>query len=228
MMINLGMGSVLVALALLASVVLLLAHHKQSVKRRQLRLLSEVFAENPAHELSLAQRHREAIGSSDFVYGEIHYYSLLDVLAIANLEPGNTFVDLGSGSGFAVLTAAIHYPQCLCVGVELLSSLHELSQQMQQAVLKHRFAPRSLAVQWEKGDYLQYDLHSADVVYCNAAALSESSWAQLIERFQQQLRPGARIITVSKRLKSSEFTVLGDGLWPMSWGWASVFVYQRQ
>ena len=77
-----------------------------------------VGAAGPADALSHVGSH---------TYGEISADGFAQVLAIADPQPGEVFIDLGSGTGKAVLVAAALYPFSKVVGVEFVAPLHEAS-----------------------------------------------------------------------------------------------------
>ena len=52
---------------------------------------------------------------------------LIQILHEAGARPGQSFVDLGSGTGRAVLAAALTFGLRRCVGVEMMKSLAEAS-----------------------------------------------------------------------------------------------------
>ena len=86
----------------------------------------------------LSREHRSSVVTSatddnkSLTYGEIHPESFLQILGLAvkNLPVGTTirFCDLGSGTGKAVLTAALSSFRFLKVlGIEIVPGLHELA-----------------------------------------------------------------------------------------------------
>ena len=65
------------------------------------------------------------------IYGEVKFEVLSEVfLKSILLPPGGVFVDLGSGVGRAVFAAAMLHDFKKCVGIEILQSLFEESQQI--------------------------------------------------------------------------------------------------
>jgi hypothetical protein len=57
-------------------------------------------------------------------YGEVASDGFAEILALAEPQPGEAFIDLGSGSGKAVVLAAALYPFSKAVGVEFVRALH--------------------------------------------------------------------------------------------------------
>jgi hypothetical protein len=57
-------------------------------------------------------------------YGEVASDGFAEILALAEPQPGEAFIDLGSGSGKAVVLAAALHPFSKAVGVEFVRALH--------------------------------------------------------------------------------------------------------
>ncbi|CAE7600631.1 ANK1, partial [Symbiodinium pilosum] len=62
----------------------------------------------------------------ELTYAEVEFAPFCQLLnRVAQPQPGETFLDLGSGSGRAVLAAALAFPGLRCCrGYELLGPLH--------------------------------------------------------------------------------------------------------
>ena len=56
--------------------------------------------------------------------GEVASDGFAEILALAEPQPGEAFIDLGSGSGKAVVLAAALHPFSKAVGVEFVRALH--------------------------------------------------------------------------------------------------------
>ena len=86
---------------------------------------------DPSRAAALAEAdaaaHVEGLGEGEHLYGEVTFDSLAGLLRAVAPEPGAVFLDLGSGCGRAVFTAALTQPFRECRGVELLPSLFEES-----------------------------------------------------------------------------------------------------
>ena len=77
-----------------------------------------VFSSTPAEALSHVGSH---------TYGEVSAEGFAEILQLVQPHAGEVFVDLGSGTGKAVLTAAALHPFAKAVGVEFVAALHEAS-----------------------------------------------------------------------------------------------------
>jgi tRNA A58 N-methylase Trm61 len=114
------------------------------------------------------------------------------MLILAELKPGETLYDLGSGDGRAVIMAAKDFG-ARSVGVELredlvkraLSNIHELGLETRAHVLQN--------------DIFKVDLSEADVVFLY---LTTSANEKVKPKLEAELKPGARIV-------SHDYEVLG-------------------
>jgi len=70
-----------------------------------------------------------------FMYGEIEFFAFKRILRIAtkNMElPIRKFYDLGSGCGRAIVTAALCCDINELIGIEVLTSLHEMAENIRE------------------------------------------------------------------------------------------------
>lgn len=114
------------------------------------------------------------------------------MLVLAELKPGETFYDLGSGDGRAVIMAAKDFG-AKAVGIELredlakraLSSIYELGLDRRVRILQD--------------DIFKVDLAPADVVFLY---LTTSANEKIKPKLESDLRPGTRIV-------SHDYEILG-------------------
>jgi tRNA A58 N-methylase Trm61 len=114
------------------------------------------------------------------------------MLILAELKPGETFYDLGSGDGRTVIMAAKDFG-AKAVGVELredlvkkaLNSIYELGLERRAQILQD--------------DIFKVDLTPADVVFLY---LTTSANEKIKPKLESELRPGARVV-------SHDYEILG-------------------
>jgi hypothetical protein len=98
-----------------------------------------------SYKLSDVEAQRQGLSRAsdtlDLTYGNTAFAAIVEGLTAAAPRNGGVLYDLGSGSGHAVLAAALSFGLSRCVGVEILRGLHE------QATVpaRHFEALRSLA-----------------------------------------------------------------------------------
>lgn len=107
------------------------------------------------------------------------------MLEMANMKPGETFYDLGSGDG-RVLIAAVEKYKVKAVGVEISP---KLVAKATASIQKAGLASQAHVVQ---GDLLSVDFSDADVV---ALYLSTPANERLRPHLERYLKPGARIVS---------------------------------
>lgn len=101
-------------------------------------LNSEQVQEKQLADVSDEYIRQWIIDDGSLVYGELDRQELENYFAAMAplLSPGGHFVDLGSGLGKVVISAALHYPFQSCKGIELLSYRHKLGQERLQEIIK--------------------------------------------------------------------------------------------
>jgi SAM-dependent methyltransferase len=108
-----------------------------------------------------------------------------EMLKLADIGPGDTVYDLGSGDGRLVITAAKRFG-ARGVGVELQKELVELAS---AGAAKEGVADR---VKFLQGDLFESDIREATVV---TLYLLPRFVTRLVPKLRAELRPGARIVS---------------------------------
>lgn len=82
-----------------------------------------------AQDISNEEKNFSIQFASGLIYGEVNYASFLYILQHCQIRPGEVFVDLGHGTGKAMITTALAYGDVLSriYGIELLHPLFEES-----------------------------------------------------------------------------------------------------
>lgn len=178
-----------------------------------------------AEETGLSEKHGTAL-----VYGDVDLGLMLRGLGLAGVQNGDRVVDIGSGYGRVVLTAACAYdggegtrvqsvtgierismPVTLCARVpSILPMLHEYAREMD----------RKIRDQWAElpetnfvlGDFRtcergKHALQKADVVFAFATTWPavDGVGTELGTALQESLKVGARAVLVDTRLPDAEF-----------------------
>jgi ubiquinone/menaquinone biosynthesis C-methylase UbiE len=108
-----------------------------------------------------------------------------ELLKMADIRSGEFLVDLGSGDGRIVITAASQYG-ARGFGIDIQQSLVDLAGE------NARKAGVADSVRFVAGDLFNTDLSRADVV---TVYLLPSSVPNLVPKLQRELRPGTRIVS---------------------------------
>jgi SAM-dependent methyltransferase len=107
------------------------------------------------------------------------------MLELADIRPGETLYDLGSGDGRVLITAAQRY-HAKAVGIEISETLVKSTT---ERIQKMGLASDARVIQ---GDLLQIDLSPADIVTIYLATDSNEILRPNLEKY---LRPGARVVS---------------------------------
>jgi len=210
-------------------------------KERQA-LYDEIFGSFPAfHGKHVSRSARDAAGlsASTLVYGEIEYASFyLTLEKISSrlgsehgvmAEPQNdVFYDLGSGVGKPTIAAALSFPFGRCVGLEVLQPLVDASREA-QLVYETKRPADGADVEFYCADITDldaYDWSDGTVVFANSTCFDERLMSKLAD-LAERLRPGAFVVTLTRRLPSPLFHVDDSKLYQMSWGGATVVIQHR-
>lgn len=106
------------------------------------------------------------------------------MLGLADIKPGDTVMDLGSGNGALLMEAAKRGGRA--VGIEMNPFLVRYSR------FRIRHFDFKNAITVYRGDLYKFPLHSADVVFLY---LLPRTVANLRKKLSEELKPGSRVIS---------------------------------
>ena len=157
------------------------------------------------------------LAGDSMVYGEFDISFFSKLLQCAEPNPGEIFVDAGSGAGRLVLAAALLRPQKFanCHGVELSSPLHDAAISARYEFENIQDAPPIAPCQYTLSDCMEGEgleaIQSADVVFSYAVTwANDETHAKLVRCLAQNLSNGARIISVDLPLKDEVVKDIGN------------------
>mmetsp|Transcript_13882 Transcript_13882/g.33247 ORF Transcript_13882/g.33247 Transcript_13882/m.33247 type:complete len:273 (-) Transcript_13882:91-909(-) len=164
------------------------------------------------------QSHKDfkRVPGDGWFYGELSFEGAEELLRHVDAKEGEVFLDMGSGLGKMVLAAALQRWRFKeCRGVEILPELHEKAVEALD-ILRAKLGDDELAklptVQLSLGDMLISPwVSDADIVYCFATCFSAEVLQALIRKFEDEMIPGARLISISKAITSKAFAEWGPG-----------------
>jgi precorrin-6B methylase 2 len=180
--------------------------------------------------LSKQDRQKNYTDSYEMTYGEITFYSLATLLKQINIPEHGVFYDLGSGTGKAVIIAALLYPFKELYGVEKLPSLHHQAEKQAQLLQQQTKRPahcQSQQIQFLNEDLFATDISNADVIYVNATAFFGERKYKLIKKLQE-IKTGGYVLINSKPLPQESFTLIAEPFLPMSWGGCCIYIHQKK
>ena len=115
------------------------------------------------------------------------------IAEFVNPEPGQSVIDLGSGDARVVTHLAKEFPDATVHGVELALPMYVWG------YLRNVLAGNPANVQLRYGNVLHTDLSDIDIVY--VFGTPQSLQKKLKEKFIQELKPTARIISYTFSMK---------------------------
>jgi precorrin-6B methylase 2 len=156
-------------------------------------------------------------------FGEIDMTGFMEALSWCSPKAGETFVDLGSGTAKAVLTAAAAYPFASAVGVEILEALHKAGQSALERCVS---TLQTSDVRLVCADALEYDWSDMDIVFVSLTCFTDD----MVERVRKgalRLAPGARLLVTSKSIDSDSLRLLQRGHLSYGKGKMTFLAYER-
>ncbi|MGM9455094.1 methyltransferase [Legionella bozemanae] len=217
----------------------LLLHLK--FKRKQINVLrwqkllnlqehAQVFRQiyTDANGFMLSQNARHVHDAMEYAYGEIEFLSFIALLSLTNPNKNTVFYDLGSGTGKAVLACSMVFPICKSIGIELFPELYlDSCKRRDQLAAMKNYAEQTKKIQFILGDFLKVNLDDATLVFINSTAFFGPTWEKLCAKLDH-LPHLNTVITTSKTLSSTHFTVTTRTKVEMSWGVVFAYVHTRK
>lgn len=205
--------------------------------KRRIKLFNTIYKEIDGFNISKETREElNILSDSSLTYGEVDFISFKEIIDLAKPRQNDRFYDLGSGTGKAVIIAAMCFDFSACKGIELLQPLYKLSCQalnfLQTKVDKDkknilRVVKHLPEIKFYNQNFIKADFSTANILFINATCYSIECWDELMKKFSQ-LANGARIIITSKKIDSPLFKQIYSGSHLMSWGMNSVRIYEKK
>lgn len=207
---------------------------KRRIKRwRQELALNQheaVFRElyHPIDGYGLSRQAREGNDAIEYVYGEIEFEAFIALLTLCKPNSNTVFYDLGSGTGKAVIACGMVFPVKKSAGIELFEELY-LASVEQKKLLSDlpAYQKAAEAVVFDHGDFLKYPLQDATLIFMNSTAFIGDYWLQVSKHLEQQLKPGAIVLSASKAVVSDRFVIQHSTQVTMGWGVVTIYMQER-
>ena len=208
------------------------------------------------HDIGDAELRQWLVDDGRLIYGEFKRDELdnyLDVIAPL-IEPGGTLIDLGSGLGKVVMSAALKLPFARCIGVELLGYRHRMAlERFKKMLAVGDAAIASLPAPPRPDDplrlpsgatttarhvldarsrigFIEQDMFDADVGNASLVFIYSTCFAPLIDalgnKLARELPQHCLVSTTTFPLKHPAFRLIKE--FPsQTLAWTSVFLYER-
>lgn len=192
----------------------------------QLACFAKVFEKVEGGSISQSERHDKKLTGSQYTYGEILPLQFFFLLKMAKPKPNGVFWDLGSGTGKALITAALEYPDFkkIC-GVELLGGLYDAGVSAVKRYCEISKTDRD-KFKLVKGDMTQVDWSDADLIYTSSICFP----GELIEKLAEKgkgLKPGTKIISLKSWGLPEVYKIAHSVKVKMTWGNNGVYILER-
>lgn len=168
---------------------------------------------------------KKEIKDGCLTYGEIDFDGFWQMLVDAGLTQNHqVFYDLGSGTGKAVIVAAMSGYFKKVIGIELLSYLFQASEKLAK-LFNHKFAThifkQAPEIIFKQADYLEYDYSDADVVFVQSTCMPDKQFFEMIDKLAG-LKKGSIVISITKTIYHPEFKLYESKKYQFGWGQATV------
>ncbi|WP_242602198.1 hypothetical protein [Legionella nagasakiensis] len=176
----------------------------------------------------MSRKARENQDAMEYLYGEVDFISFIALLSCARPNKNTIFYDLGSGIGTAVLACTMVFHVKKSCGIELFSTLHNTALKQKENLRQTPgYATVARKIHFIHGDFLKTDFREATLIFINATAFIGDTWTALCQRLEN-VSPGTIIITTSKKIPSTVFSVMHATTVKMSWGLVTAYIQRRR
>lgn len=154
----------------------------------------------------------------DLTYGETPFTTWLQLIPFMQLQPHDTFAELGCGTGILSLYLSF----CQGIHVTGVDTIEKFISNANQLALQFQLPAEFRAV-----SVLELDMSPFQVMYCVATCFSEATRQALSEKMSE-CRPGTRILVVTHELEHPRLQKQAALKLPFAWGRDTVYVYEAQ
>ncbi|MBI2786573.1 MAG: hypothetical protein HYX60_09875 [Legionella longbeachae] len=181
-----------------------------------------------ANGFILSQQARQKHNAMEYTYGEIKFLSFIALLSLTKPNENTVFYDLGSGIGKAVLACSMVFPVRKSVGVELFPELYfDACSHLEQLANIENYSAQAKNIQFILGDFLEVNLSDATLIFINSTAFFGQTWEKLCSKLDELLHLKT-VITTSKALECTHFSLLTRIKVEMSWGVVFAYIHIRK
>jgi hypothetical protein len=164
--------------------------------------------------------------NNNYIYGDVILDSLYQIISSLAPKPGEVYYDLGCGGCRALIFAALCFPFAKCVGIDLIDTLTDLAQTKLKTVKEDTKNP-NLNVEILNKNFLEVDLSDAGIIYAHATCFDADLMKNITAKLDRELKPGARVVLVTKQLYEAKFKFLREEKAGMEWGQATINYYEK-
>jgi SAM-dependent methyltransferase len=168
------------------------------------------------------------LSSENEIYGELHYYSVVNLLRYIDISEEDHFLDLGFGLGKLlfqiILTTKAHHITGIEINKNRFNIVSKLFATMQNQ-LPDSFLNKNITLL--EGDFLQFNFHSITIVYVCSTVFSFI----LLDTISQKINgmPSVKCVVSFRKLpRLSNFKLTRKLFLHGSWDHAVCYLYSRK
>lgn len=161
---------------------------------------------------------RARLPPGSLAYGETPWRTMRRILERTGVERRDRFVECGSGTGrICLFVNRVH--GIPAVGIEVVPAFVEAARGIAERLdMKD--------VRFVEGDFLEQSWSLGTIYYVTATAFDDRTIAR-IGRKCRELRDGARLAIVTRKIETPDLTLVAMDVLDFSWGPGTVFVYRK-
>lgn len=193
-------------------------------------VFKSLYADINGYNVSTQARKKLPYTDKAHTYGEVTPEGFHQILKEVGQSEG-VFYDLGSGTGKAVILASLFGDFSKLVGIEIIEDLYKTAKGVLDRfdkTVRPIFPPdkNKFTVDFIHANFFDVDISDANLIFTHSTCFYDEIMNQLERKFVS-LRKGTKIITVTKSLVSPFFRLLKSNEFPMTWGKATVNIYEK-
>lgn len=188
------------------------------------KLFNALYGNINGYSISMKARYKASNQNRTYIYGEVVPEGFYEMIKRISPKKGEIFYDLGSGTGKAVILAALFFQFSKCIGIEILEDLYNTSKEVLTR-FNHN-AGISTVTDFIHSDFLEYDITDGDIFFVHGTCFPEEFMLELSKKLEC-IKKGARVITVTKTLTSNLLREIEHRDTNMGWGKATIYYYCR-
>lgn len=186
-------------------------------------IINHLYADVDGHKTSREGRKKLNYFYGGHTYGEVTFSGFYKMMELAQPRDGEVFYDLGSGTGKAVMTAALLYGFSKLVGVEIIKDLNDTAHTV-LSKFHHDYPQLKRNIHFQAADFTKIDLNDADIIFINSTCLQYEFTLPFLKKLDA-LEKGTRVLTSTLSIASDAFHVQTIGSIPFSWGNEEVYLH---
>lgn len=192
------------------------------------KLLSELYEERAGYGIDSKEEEIIRSNGSSPVYGEMTSEGIDILNQELNLGAQDVFYDLGCGVGKIVVQLYLDTPLKKCVGVELSPTRIRHAEQVKSKLGEKKLLSEKRQLEFRKENMLETGVDDATAIYVSSTCFSEAFMKNVVDKLAQ-LKPGLKLVTLSRLPENNVFELVKEMIIPMSWSnTTTVYIHAKK